>query len=154
MMKARSLPMKALSPIALLALAVPCVAADAQQPAPPVVVTRPATAPQPRKIPGLSDEGSALYAKSFGTQDSQLVAIARQQRTVQGSLVSIAMGAKVDVDKLADLLKQRDTLQLQFRTRQNEIIVAMLRQMTDEDRGIYLRVSMTPPTTPPTAAAR
>jgi hypothetical protein len=137
--------MNALSPITLFAMAVPLMAAGAQQPAPPATAAKPpAAAPQPRKIPGLSDDGNAIYAKSFGTQDPQLLAIARQQRTLQSSLVSLAMGAKVDVDKLADLLKQRDALQLQFRTRQNEIIVAMLRQMTDDDRGIYLRVSMTP----------
>lgn len=137
--------MKALIPLVLIAIA---GTAEAQQPAPPA---KPAAAPapaaaQPRKIPGLSDDGNALYAKSFGTPDPQLLTIARQQRTVHASLVSMAMGTTVDIDKLADLLKQRDALQAQFRGRQNDLTVTMLRQMTEEDRGIYLRYSLTPAT--------
>lgn len=152
--------MKAFASLTLPALTLLAGAgtAAAQQPAPAPASTqastqattpagRPAaTAPAARKIPGLSEEGGAAYAKAFGTPDPQLLAIARQQRAVQSSLVNLAMGAAIDVDKLAGLLKQRDALQLQFRTRQNEIIVAMLRTLGDEDRGIYLRYSMTPPT--------
>lgn len=134
--------------IGLLALA---GAAGAQQPAPAPTAAKPAA--QARKIPGLSDDGNAIYAKALGTPDPQLLTIARQQRTTQASLINLAMGATIDIDKLAALLKQRDALQLQFRTRQNEISVAMLRQMTEEDRGIYLRYSMTPQT-PVAAAAR
>ncbi|WP_404713970.1 hypothetical protein [Sphingomonas sp. MMS24-J13] len=134
-------------PILLVAIA---SGAIAQQPAPPV---RPATppaagAPSVKKIPGLSDDGNAIYAKVFGTPDPQLLATARQQRQVQSSITGMAMGTTVNVDKLADLLKQRDALQLQFRTRQNELTIAMLRQLTDDDRGIYLRYAMTPPPPP------
>jgi hypothetical protein len=101
-------------------------------------------AAQPRKIPGLSDAGNAIYAKYFGTPDPQLLTIARQQRTVHASLVSMAMGSSVNLDKLADLLKQRDTLQAQFRGRQNDLTVTMMHDLSEEDRGIYLRYSLTP----------
>jgi hypothetical protein len=132
--------MKILIPLVLMAIA---GTATAQQPAP--APAKPATAAaQPKKIPGLSDAGNALYAKAFGTPDPQLLQIARQQRTVHSSLVSLAMGSTVNIDKLADLLKQRDALQAQFRGLQNDLTVAMLRDMTDEDRGIYLRYSLTP----------
>lgn len=136
--------MKSLTPILLIAMA---SAAVAQQPAP---MARPATplapgGPAAKKIPGLSDDGNAIYAKVFGTPDPQLLSVARQQRQVQSSITGMAMGTAINVDKLADLLKQRDALQLQFRTRQNELTVGMLRQLTDDDRGIYLRYAMTPP---------
>jgi hypothetical protein len=125
-------------------------AAVAQQPVPPA---RPPAPPVPgtpavKKIPGLSDDGNAIYAKVFGTPDPQLLSIARQQRQVQSSITGMAMGTTVNVDKLADQLKQRDALQLQFRTRQNELTVGMLRQLSDDDRGIYLRYAMTPPPPP------
>lgn len=137
--------MKALALLALVALS---VGADAQQPA-----AGAATAPT-RKIPSLSDAGNAIYAKTFGTPDPQLLTISRQQRTVRASLMSLAMGAKVDVDKLADLLRQQQALQDQFRGRQNELTVTMLRQLSDEDRGIYLRYSLTPAVPNPGAVAR
>ena len=130
--------MKAFLSLALVALP---IVADAQQPAPPPAG---ATTAPPRKIPSLSDAGNAIYAKTFGTPDPQLLTISRQQRAVRASLMSLAMGAKVDVDKLTDLLKQQQSLQDQFRGRQNELTVTMLRQLTDEDRGIYLRYSLTP----------
>jgi hypothetical protein len=140
MMTVRSRTMKALIPLALFALA---GAATAQQPATPAKPAAPAAA-QPRKIPGLSDAGNAIYAKYFGTPDPQLLTIARQQRTVHASLVSMAMGSSVNLDKLADLLKQRDTLQAQFRGRQNDLTVTMMHDLSEEDRGIYLRYSLTP----------
>lgn len=139
--------MKRLMPILLATMA---GAAAAQQPAPPARPALPPAAGTPavKKIPGLSEEGNAIYAKVFGTPDPQLLSIARQQRQVQSSITGMAMATTVNVDKLADLLKQRDQLQLQFRTRQNELTVGMLRQLTDEDRGIYLRYAMTPPPPP------
>jgi hypothetical protein len=141
--------MKAILPLALVALA---TAATAQQPAPrpvgqPTGAT-PAAPVAPRKIAGLSDEGNALYAKVLGPRDPQLVQIAQQQRQVQNQLVSLAMGATVDVDKLAGVLAKRDALLLQFRTRQNELTLDMLRQMTEQDRGVYLRAVMTPQVPP------
>jgi hypothetical protein len=147
MMTAGSRLMKSLMPILLIASA---GAAAAQQPAPPTrSPTSPAAGtPAVKKIPGLSDDANAIYAKVFGTPDPQLLSLARQQRQVQSSITGMAMATSVNVDKLADLLKQRDQLQLQFRTRQNELIVGMLRQLTDEDRGIYLRYAMTPPPAP------
>jgi succinate dehydrogenase flavin-adding protein (antitoxin of CptAB toxin-antitoxin module) len=153
MMHLRSFPMKIPSSILPLAIVAACLAsaAPAQQQATPAA---PATAPAPppvKKIPGLSDAGNALYAKILGPRDPQLVQIAGQQRQVQNQITSIAMGGTVDVDKFAGLLAKRDTLLLQFRTRQNELTVDMLHQMTDQDRGIYLRYSLTPPTP---AAAR
>jgi len=130
--------MKALLSLALAALS-GAAAAQSSQPAAPA-----AGAATARKIPSLSDAGNAIYAKTFGTPDPQLLTISRQQRAVRASLMSLAMGAKVDVDKLTDLLKQQQSLQDQFRGRQNELTVTMLRQLTDEDRGIYLRYSLTP----------
>ncbi len=137
--------MKILMPFLLLGFA---ASAFAQQPAPPARSAGAPTAamPQAKKIPGLSDDGNALYAKTFGTPDPQLLSLSRQQRAIQSTLVSMAMGSTVNVDKLADLLKQRDQLQLQFRTRQNELMLGMLHQLSDNDRGIYLRSTMIPPT--------
>src|SRR4051794_21378656 len=90
--------MKSLMPILLAAMA---SAATAQQPASPA---RPAAGtPAVKKIPGLSDDGNAIYAKTFGTPDPQLLSIARQQRQVQSSITGMAMGSAVNVDKLADL---------------------------------------------------
>jgi septal ring factor EnvC (AmiA/AmiB activator) len=146
MMTVRSLSMKALLSLALVALS-GAAAAQSGQPAA-------GTATTARKIPSLSEAGNAIYAKTFGTPDPQLLTISRQQRTVRASLMSLAMGAKVDVDKLADLLKQQQTLQDQFRARQNELTVTMLRQLTDEDRGIYLRYSLTPVVPNPAVPAR
>ena len=145
--------MKIPSPILPLAMAAACLAgaASAQQQSAPAAPAAATPAPV-RKIAGLSDAGNALYARVLGPRDPQLVQIAGQQRQVQNQITSIAMGGTVDVDKLAGLLAKRDTLLLQFRTRQNELTVDMLRQMTDQDRGIYLRYSLTPP--PPPAPAK
>ncbi len=141
--------MKVLSSLAFLAIA---GAAGAQAPVPPSQLIpqgrsagQPGPAPSMRKVPGLSDAGNALYAKTFAAPDPDLLAIDRQRRSTHNSLVSLAMGGKVDIDKLADLLKQQDALQSQFRARQNEITLGLLRQLSDDDRGAYLRYSLTPP---------
>jgi hypothetical protein len=136
--------MKSLMPILLVAMA---GAATAQQPMPPARPAAPPAAGTPvaRKIPGLSDDGNAIYAKAFGAPDPQSLSIWRQLRQVQSSITSMAMGTTVNVDKIADLLKQRDSLQAQFRARQTDIAIAMLPQLSDEDRGIFLRYSTTPP---------
>lgn len=129
--------MKILFPLALLAgttanAAPPALAKPA---APPTV----AVAPAPPRFPGVSDAGNAILAKAQTTPDPQLQSLGRQLKTVRDQLTSAVMAPTIDLDKIAGILRQQDSVQTQIRTQQTEHWITVLKQLPDEDRGTVLR---------------
>ena len=128
--------MKILFPLGLLA----ATAANAATPPPkpaaaPPVVTPPAAA----RFPGVSDAGNAILVKAQTTPDPQLQSLARQLKTVRDQLTSAVMAPAIDLDKIAGILRQQDSVQTQIRTQQTEHWITVLKQLPDEDRGTVLR---------------
>jgi hypothetical protein len=134
--------MKILFPLGLLA----ATAANAATPTPakmaapgsvPSVGIAPA--PGPVRFPGVSDAGNAILTKAQTTPDPQLQSLARQLKTVRDQLTSAVMAPTIDLDKIAGILRQQDTVQTQIRQQQTEHWITTLKQLPDEDRGTVLR---------------
>ena len=58
---------------------------------------------------------------------------------MRDQLTSAVMAPTIDVDKVAGILRQQDTLQTQIRTQQTEHWITVLKQLPGEDRGTVLR---------------
>jgi hypothetical protein len=121
--------MKALLPLALLLAATPVVAQ--QPPAQP--------RPAPRQIEGMSEEGNAIFAKAQTAPDPQLLALVRQQRVLRDQLAAAALATKVDVERVGALLRKGEEVQTQIRARNNDRMLAVLTQLPEADRSIFLR---------------
>lgn len=128
--------MKILFPLGLLAATAAGAATPPAKPAaaPPVV-----TAPAAVRFPGVSDAGNAILTKAQTTPDPQLQSLARQLKTVRDQLTSAVMAPTIDLDKIAGILRQQDTVQTQIRTQQTEHWITVLKQLPEEDRGTVLR---------------
>ena len=135
--------MKALLPITFL------LAGAAVAQVPPVQGRPGAAAPVQRKIPGVSDAGMAILDKAQAAPDPQLSGLIRQQRSVHDQLMAAVMAPKIDVDKVAAILKQSETLQDQLHLRSNDRLTAAVRMLPEEDRGPFLRALMTQSGAPP-----
>jgi hypothetical protein len=121
--------MKALLPLALLLAATPGLAQ--QPPAQP--------RPAPRQIDGMSEAGNAIFAKAQAAPDPQLLALVRQQRVLRDQLAAAALQTTVDVDRIGALLRKAEDVQSQIRARNNDRMLAVLTQLPDADRSIFLR---------------
>jgi hypothetical protein len=133
--------MKPLLPLLL------CVATAALAQAPAPVPTQRAPAPAPRRIEGMSDAGNAIFAKAQTTRDPDYIALLRQQRTLHDQLIGAASAAKIDVDKIGNIMQQQEDVSAQLRVKFDQRNLDVLRQLPDADRGIFLRALMAPPPT-------
>ena len=129
--------MKILFPFALL------LCASAAQ-AVPVPATAPTTAkPQPpvaaKRFPGVSDEGNAILAKAQAAADPQLQTIGKQAKAAHDQLVSAVMAPVIDLDKVTAAMRAEEAVQGQLRTHNNDRLLAVLKQMSADDRGTFLR---------------
>jgi len=140
--------MKRIAPLALLMLA---GAAQAAAPA-----AAPATqAPTPKRFAGVSDEGNAALAKAQTTPDPQLQTLVRQVRTAHDQLTTAVMAPVIDVDKVTAAIRQEEVAQAQLRTHNNDRLIAVVKQLPEADRGVFLRtliLSRRSGTTPAAAA--
>jgi len=126
-------------PIILAALLV-AVAPAAFAAVPPAATKPQPSAPRtPPKIPGVSDEGNAIIAKAQAVPDPQLQELSKQIRTAHDQLMSAVMAPVIDVDKVAAAMNSENELQAQIRARGNERLVTVLQQLSNDDRGTFLR---------------
>jgi uncharacterized membrane protein len=121
---------------ALLLAATP--AAFAATP-PAATKAQPAAPRTPPKIPGVSDEGNAIISKAQAVPDPQLQELGKQIRAAHDQLMSAVMAPVIDIDKVAAAMNSENDLQAQIRARGNERLVAVLQQLSNEDRGTFLR---------------
>jgi len=131
--------MKTIFPLALLLCAGAVQAATAPNVAPAAS----------KRFPGVSDEGNALLARAQTTPDPQLQAIAKQARAAHDQLVSAVMAPVIDLDKVTAAMRAEEAAQGQLRTHSNDRLIGVLKQMSSDDRGTFLRtliLSRTPRT--------
>ncbi|UAK26212.1 hypothetical protein [Sphingomonas nostoxanthinifaciens] len=138
--------MKALLPFAILlgasaASAVPAVPPTQLQ---RTQLTQPG-APQPAKLPGVSDAGNAILAKAQTTPDPMLVDLAGKQRAVHQQIVAAVMAPTVDLTKLGALLKQQQGLITQVLARRDDRLLQVAAQLTPADRSAFLHALANPP---------
>ena len=103
-----------------------------------------------RRFPGVSDEGNAILVKAQTTPDPQLQAIGKQAKAAHDQLVSAVMAPVIDLDKVTAAMRAEEAIQGQLRTHSNDRLLAVLKQMSSDDRGTFLRtliLSRTPRTT-------
>ena len=96
-----------------------------------------------RSFPGVSNSGNAIIGES-SRPDPQLEALGRQSRSLHDQVNAAINGSNVDVERLAGLLRQGDSLDAQARQRITERIVATARQLSASDRTAFLRDLLTP----------
>ena len=87
----------------------------------------------------LSAEGNATAQKIMGTPDPRLVQIQSEMGAIQEEQKNLIVGPKIDVDKLETLLRKREALQAEVRTRSNDRMIALLRALGDPDRVALLQ---------------
>ena len=126
--------MKRIFSLALLA------AASAAQAAPtPAAPTVQAPPPAPKRFPGVSDAGNAVLAKAQATPDPVMQGLVRQQRAAHDLLTTAVMAPVIDVDKVTAALRQEEAVQAEVRTHGNDRLLAVLKQLPEDDRGTFLR---------------
>jgi hypothetical protein len=123
--------MNASRPIALALVVATAVPAVAQQ--------QPANRPAPRRIEGMSEEGNAIFARAQVAPDPDLLGLVRQQRLVRDQLSAAALQPTIKVDEVEALLRKSEDLQSQIRNRNNDRMLAVLRELPEEDRVAFLR---------------
>lgn len=125
----------------IFALALLSLSAIAQAAAPaPAPPTSPSpAAPVPKRFPGVSEEGNAVLAKAQITPDPQLQAIVKQQRAAREQLNVAIMAPVIDIDQVAAAFRQDEIAQQQARAHDHDRVVAVLKQLPEEDRGTFLR---------------
>jgi uncharacterized membrane protein len=129
------------------------------------VAAAPAAAAQPpaaKRFPGVSDAGNAILAKAQATPDPQLQAIGRQSKAAHDQLVSAVMAPVIDLDKVTAAMRAEEAVQAQLRTHSNDRLLAVLKQLSSDDRDTFLRTLVLarqtrapngpPPVAPPIAA--
>ncbi|HWI85543.1 MAG TPA: hypothetical protein VNT42_04365 [Sphingomonas sp.] len=111
----------------------------ATTPAKPAAAPAASPPPASKRFPGVSDAGNAILAKAQGTPDPQLQALAKQQRAAHDLLTTAVMAPVIDVEKVTTALRQQEAVQTQIRTHNNDRLIAVLKQLPEEDRGTFLR---------------
>jgi uncharacterized membrane protein len=134
--------MKTIGPFLLLLAAGPAQAASV---APKPVVVPPSApaaatqAPAARRFPGVSDEGNAILAKAQSTPDPQQQAISRQLKAAHDQVIAAVMAPVIDLDKVSTAIRAEEAAQALARTHNNDRLIAVLKQLPDDDKGIFLR---------------
>lgn len=132
----------------LLALAVtlPGMATAAPPAAPkPASAPKPAAKPAPLPLaPGtrritLSPEGNAIAQKLWNTADPRLPQIQAEMNALVEEQKKLIVGPKIDIDKLEPLLRRKEALQSEVRSRANDRMIALLRALSDPDRVALLQ---------------
>jgi uncharacterized membrane protein len=133
--------------LSTLMVALPVVAQAAPSPAP-----KPAAAavPAPTQLPAgsrrvtLSAEGRAIASKVLGTPDPRATEIQTEMATIRQQKLQIVSAPTIDVDKLEPVLRKEETLQSEFRTRQNDRLLALLRALPAQDRSALVQTLVNP----------
>ena len=110
----------------------------AQKPANPAPAT-PNAASAAKRFPGVSDEGNAILAKAQSASDPQQQAIVKQIRAAHDQVMAAVMAPTIDVDKVAAALRAEEAAQAQVRMHNTDRLIAVLRQLPDDDKGTFLR---------------
>jgi len=98
-----------------------------------------AQAPAAKRFPGVSDEGNAVLAKAQTAPDPQQQSINRQLKAAHDQLIAAVMAPMIDVDKVSAAIRAEEAAQAQARTHNNDRLIAVLKQMPNDDRGNFLR---------------
>jgi uncharacterized membrane protein len=101
--------------------------------------TTPNAAPAAKRFPGVSDEGNAILAKAQSAPDPQQQAIVKQVRAAHDQVIAAVMAPTIDVDKVATALRAEEAAQAQVRTHNTDRLIAVLRQLPNDDKGTFLR---------------
>ena len=128
--------------VPLFAILLAAGTAQAAQVAPQPAAAAPAGAaqpPAPRRFPGVSDAGNAILAKAQTTPDPQLQAIGRQGKVAHDQLVSAVMAPVIDLDRVTAAMRAEEAAQAQLRTHNNDRLLAVLKQLSTDDRDTFLR---------------
>ena len=132
--------MKVLRPLLLLLVASAAQAAPAPK---PIIGTPPASAtpqaPAPKRFPGVSDAGNAILAKAQATPDPQQQTINRELKAAHDQVIAAVMAPVIDVDKVSAAIRAEEAAQAQARTHNNDRLIAVLKQLPDDDKGTFLR---------------
>lgn len=131
--------MKRILFLALLTTAGAAWAAVPQAGTPAPAAPAVAQAPTPTHFPGVSEAGNAVLAKAQSTPDPQQQAIARQYKAAHDQLLAAVMAPVIDVDKVAAALRAEEAAQAQARTHNTDRLIAVLKQLPDDDKGTFLR---------------
>ena len=132
--------MKKLSIPAALLMAGMAHTASGQTPAQPAAKPQaPAAAQQPRKIPGVSDEGNAVLLKAQTTPDPLLQQLATKARAAHDQLMSAVMAPVIDPDKVEAAMKAENDVQSQARDHATDRLIAAVKALPSDDRGTFLR---------------
>jgi len=132
--------MKTLTISAALLVAGMAHAAIAQTPGQPAAKPQaPTAAAQPRKIPGVSDEGNAILLKAQSTPDPVLQQLATKARAAHDQLMSAVMAPVIDPDKVEVAMKAENEAQTQIREHATERLIAAVKALPSDDRGTFLR---------------
>jgi len=108
-------------------------------------------APEPMALtPGakrinLSPEGRAIASKIMGAPDPRLPQLQAEMATLRQEKLQFIAGPTVDVAKLEPLLRREEALQAEFRTKQNDRLIALLKALPDPDRLALLQTLANPP---------
>jgi len=105
----------------------------------------------PRRIV-LSPEGRAIASRIVGSADPRIAQIQTDIAAIRKQKMDLIGGSTIDVDTLEPLLRKEEALQAEFRTRQNDRLLVLLRALPDNDRVALLH-SMTNPVNPDGAKA-
>ena len=101
-----------------------------------------------RRYPGVSDAGNAIIGEALNAPDPQRNTVVRQLRTLHDDMTAAANAPSVDVDRVAALLKQLDTLQAQYHQAFTDRLIPAMRPLPPADRGPFLRALVSPPGPP------
>ncbi|WP_420140623.1 hypothetical protein [Sphingomonas sp.] len=87
----------------------------------------------------MSDAGNAVFARAQAASDPELAALVRQQRLVRDQLNAASLAATVDLARIEELLRRSEEVQGHIRTRNNDRMLAVLRDLPEGDRAAFLR---------------
>ncbi len=114
------------------AIATAQVAPRPAKPAPVQLTT------QPRRAT-LSPEGRAVTQRIYGTPDPRMAELTASLAALKADRVQLITSLPVDLDRLEALLRKEETLQAEFRTRTNDRLMALLRELPEIDRAAMLQ---------------
>ena len=139
--------------ILVAALSLSAVAQAAAPPAKALAAAKPAPmtlVPGVRRIT-LSPEGRAIATRIMSTPDARVAEIQAEINTIRQEKLQMISGTTLDVDKLEPIMRREEVLQSEYRTRQNDKLVSLLRALSDTDR-IALLQNLANPAKPQSSA--
>ncbi len=117
---------------------------SATAPKPPAGIVAPAAQTPPfRRVP-MSVEGNAIAKRMLATPDPRAAAIQAEMATMRQQKLQMLAGASVDIERLEPMLRREEALQTEYRARQNDRLIALLRALPEPDRIAFLQVLANP----------